>query len=87
MLFLKILGSIGHPLQHTEIKVVDADTQEVLAPGSKGIVKVRGPQVMRGYYKVSLSCRYSHAVMAGMPVLCVITLAVYNLGCILISAC
>uniref|UniRef100_A0A7C9AL00 Long-chain-fatty-acid--[acyl-carrier-protein] ligase n=3 Tax=Opuntia streptacantha TaxID=393608 RepID=A0A7C9AL00_OPUST len=46
-----ILGSIGHPLQHTEIKVVDADTQEVLAPGSKGIVKVRGPQVMRGYYK------------------------------------
>ncbi|KAJ8432721.1 hypothetical protein Cgig2_028637 [Carnegiea gigantea] len=46
-----ILGSVGYPLQHTEIKVVDADTQEVLAPGSKGIVKVRGPQVMRGYYK------------------------------------
>lgn len=46
-----ILGSVGYPLQHTEIKVVDADTQEVLAPGSEGIVKVRGPQVMRGYYK------------------------------------
>lgn len=46
-----ILGSVGHPARHTEIKVVDADTNEVLPPGSKGIIKARGPQVMRGYYK------------------------------------
>ncbi|KAJ8449679.1 hypothetical protein Cgig2_001335 [Carnegiea gigantea] len=46
-----VLGSVGHPLRHTEIKVVDADTAEILPPGSKGIVKVRGPQVMKGYYK------------------------------------
>ncbi|KAL3506492.1 hypothetical protein ACH5RR_031874 [Cinchona calisaya] len=46
-----VLGSVGHPLQHTEIKVVDAETDEVLPAGSNGIVKIRGPQVMKGYYK------------------------------------
>lgn len=46
-----VLGSIGHPIRHTEIKVVDAETDEVLPYSSKGIVKVRGPQVMKGYYK------------------------------------
>lgn len=50
--YLKVLGSIGHPLRHTEIKVFDAETDEVVPNGSKGIVKVRGPQVMKGYYKV-----------------------------------
>ncbi|EEF41754.1 long-chain-fatty-acid CoA ligase, putative [Ricinus communis] len=46
-----VLGSIGHPIRHTEFKVVDAETDEALPDGSKGIVKVRGPQVMKGYYK------------------------------------
>ncbi|XP_057498905.1 probable acyl-activating enzyme 16, chloroplastic isoform X1 [Actinidia eriantha] len=46
-----VLGSIGHPLRHTEIRVVDSETGEVLPPGSKGIVEVKGPQVMKGYYK------------------------------------
>ncbi|XP_052208189.1 probable acyl-activating enzyme 16, chloroplastic isoform X2 [Diospyros lotus] len=46
-----VLGSIGHPLRHTEIKIVDSETGEVLPPGSRGIVKVKGPQVMKGYYK------------------------------------
>ncbi|XP_057536585.1 probable acyl-activating enzyme 16, chloroplastic [Amaranthus tricolor] len=46
-----VLGSAGHPLKLTEIKIVDADTDDVLSPGSKGIVKVRGPQVMKGYFK------------------------------------
>ncbi|KAL4643903.1 hypothetical protein ACB092_02G124900 [Castanea dentata] len=48
---LKVLGSVGHPIQHTEFKIVDSETNEVVPPGSKGIVKVRGPQVMKGYYK------------------------------------
>ncbi|THG08881.1 hypothetical protein TEA_021713 [Camellia sinensis var. sinensis] len=47
----QVLGSIGRPLQHTEIRVVDSETGEVLPPGSKGIVEVKGPQVMKGYYK------------------------------------
>ncbi|CAI0447584.1 unnamed protein product [Linum tenue] len=46
-----VLGSIGHPIRHTEFKIVDAETDESLPPGTKGIVKVRGPQVMKGYYK------------------------------------
>ncbi|XP_074276221.1 putative acyl-activating enzyme 16, chloroplastic [Silene latifolia] len=46
-----VLGTVGHPLPHTEIKVVEADTNQVLPPGSKGIVKIRGPHVMKGYYK------------------------------------
>jgi long-chain acyl-CoA synthetase len=49
---LKVIGSVGYPLKHTEFKVVDSETGEVLPPGSKGILKVRGPQLMKGYYKV-----------------------------------
>ncbi|KAK2991611.1 hypothetical protein RJ640_014007 [Escallonia rubra] len=52
-----VLGSVGHPLRHTEFKVVDAESGEVLPPGSKGILKVRGPQVMRGYYKNLLAMK------------------------------
>ncbi|KAG9143001.1 hypothetical protein Leryth_006275 [Lithospermum erythrorhizon] len=48
-----VLGSIGPPLQQTEIKVVNSETGEDLPAGSKGIVKVRGPEVMKGYYKNS----------------------------------
>ncbi|KAL9237846.1 hypothetical protein vseg_012346 [Gypsophila vaccaria] len=46
-----VLGSVGHPLQLAEIKVVEADTNEDLPPGSKGIIKIRGPHVMKGYHK------------------------------------
>lgn len=46
-----VIGSVGHPIQHTEFKVVASETGEVLPPGSKGILKVRGPEVMKGYYK------------------------------------
>ncbi|XP_008222738.1 PREDICTED: probable acyl-activating enzyme 16, chloroplastic isoform X1 [Prunus mume] len=46
-----VLGSVGPPIRHTEFKVVESETGEVLLPGSTGIVKVRGPQVMKGYYK------------------------------------
>ncbi|XP_039122411.1 probable acyl-activating enzyme 16, chloroplastic isoform X2 [Dioscorea cayenensis subsp. rotundata] len=46
-----VLGTVGHPLNHTEIKIIDAENGEVLPDGLKGIVKVRGPQVMKGYFK------------------------------------
>ncbi|MFS7907754.1 putative long-chain-fatty-acid--[acyl-carrier-protein] ligase [Helianthus anomalus] len=46
-----VLGSVGPPIRHTEIKVVNEETGEDLPPGSKGIVKARGPQIMQGYYK------------------------------------
>ncbi|HKL59428.1 MAG TPA: AMP-binding protein [Sphaerochaeta sp.] len=38
------------PLIGTEVKIVDEQGKNA-APGSKGIVMVRGPQVMKGYYK------------------------------------
>ncbi|KAH0928843.1 hypothetical protein HID58_014570 [Brassica napus] len=46
-----VLGSAGYPMHGTEFKIVDPETNTVLRPGSKGIVKVRGPQIMKGYYK------------------------------------
>ncbi|XP_071720275.1 probable acyl-activating enzyme 16, chloroplastic [Rutidosis leptorrhynchoides] len=46
-----VLGSVGRPIPYTEIKVVNEETGEDLPPGSKGIIKVKGPQVMKGYYK------------------------------------
>nr|XP_043609773.1 probable acyl-activating enzyme 16, chloroplastic [Erigeron canadensis] len=46
-----VLGSVGHPIRHTEIKVVHDETGEDLPLGSKGIVKARGPMIMQGYYK------------------------------------
>ena len=49
---LKVLGTVGPPVKHTEIKVFDIETGDVLPYGSKGIVKIKGPQVMKGYYKV-----------------------------------
>lgn len=51
---MKVLGSAGYPMHGTEFKIVDPETNTVLPPGSKGIVKVRGPQIMKGYYKVSI---------------------------------
>ena len=48
----QVLGSVGISLPETEIKVVDPDSGEEVLPGVRGLVKVRGPQIMKGYYKV-----------------------------------
>lgn len=45
------LCSAGTPVRGTEIKIIDPETKEILPPFSKGLVVVRGPQVMKGYYK------------------------------------
>ncbi|CAI5503460.1 unnamed protein product [Closterium sp. Naga37s-1] len=45
------LGSIGSPVPGTEIKIVDLETGVGLPAGQRGLVKARGPQVMKGYYK------------------------------------
>jgi long-chain acyl-CoA synthetase len=41
----------GKPLPGTEIKIVDLDTRKPVAIGQKGLVLIRGPQVMQGYYR------------------------------------
>ena len=44
-------GSSGQPIPHTEIRIVDPDTRKPLSQGKRGLVLIRGPQVMQGYYK------------------------------------
>src|SRR5262245_9744782 len=44
-------GSIGMPIADTDARIVDLETGEDVAPGSPGELLVRGPQVMRGYWK------------------------------------
>ncbi len=43
--------SSGKPLPGTEIKIVDVETRQEVAIGQKGLVLIRGPQVMQGYYR------------------------------------
>jgi long-chain acyl-CoA synthetase len=43
------LGTIGQPVPETDIRLLDAEGQEV-APGEPGEIAVRGPQVMGGYW-------------------------------------
>jgi acyl-CoA synthetase (AMP-forming)/AMP-acid ligase II len=50
---VQVLGSIGDPIPDTEVKVVDSETGKAVAPGVKGLVKARGPQIMKGYFKAS----------------------------------
>jgi long-chain acyl-CoA synthetase len=42
-------GSVGPPVAGTETRIADVGTGAVAAPGDRGEVQVRGPQVMRRY--------------------------------------
>ncbi len=47
------VGTIGLPFPSTDSKIVDAETGERdLEPGEVGEVVVRGPQVMKGYWRM-----------------------------------
>lgn len=43
------LGSIGAPIENVEMKIVDADGNQ-LEPGELGEIAIRGPNVMLGYW-------------------------------------
>jgi long-chain acyl-CoA synthetase len=46
-----VLGTIGTPLASTELRVVDPESGEPLPTGATGVLQVRGPQVMEGYWR------------------------------------
>jgi len=43
-------GSSGPTIPGTEILIVDPETRQPLPAGQRGLVLIRGPQVMKGYY-------------------------------------
>ena len=48
---LSRLGTVGVPLPGTSLRVIDTETQKEVAPGCSGELCIKGPQVMRGYWK------------------------------------
>ncbi|MFE4107706.1 AMP-dependent synthetase/ligase [Almyronema epifaneia] len=44
-------GADGQPVPGTETRIVNPETRQDLAVGQQGLVLLRGPQVMQGYYK------------------------------------
>lgn len=47
------IGTIGLPFPSTEARIVDAETgEQSLEPGEVGELVVRGPQVMKGYWRM-----------------------------------
>jgi fatty-acyl-CoA synthase len=52
-----IAATVGRPFPLVEAKVVDIRTRKEQAPGHEGLVYIRGPYVMEGYYKKSKETR------------------------------
>ncbi|MFT6267661.1 MAG: long-chain acyl-CoA synthetase [Alphaproteobacteria bacterium] len=46
----EVIGSVGLPLEHTDIQLLDSNDQPV-ADGEEGQIAAKGPQVMRGYWQ------------------------------------
>ncbi|MBE9104970.1 AMP-binding protein, partial [Nostoc cf. edaphicum LEGE 07299] len=46
-----LIGASGLPLPATEAKIVDPETKAPLPTEKRGLVLLRGPQIMQGYYQ------------------------------------
>lgn len=46
-----VLGNVGRPIRELAAKVVDPATGREVPRGKKGVLLVKGPTVMRGYYE------------------------------------
>jgi len=45
------LGSVGPPIPNTEVKVICPESGKAMGANEKGEIWIRGPQVMKGYFK------------------------------------
>jgi len=45
------IGSVGLPLSGVEIRIVNSETEELLADGEIGDVQLRGPNIFKGYWQ------------------------------------
>ncbi|MFQ5439274.1 MAG: AMP-binding protein, partial [Paracoccaceae bacterium] len=45
-------GTVGFPLPLVELRVVDGATGEVVEPGERGMIEVRGPNLFSGYWQM-----------------------------------
>jgi len=46
-------GTVGFPLPGVDLRIVNADTGESLPQGEIGIIEVKGPNVFKGYWRMS----------------------------------
>ena len=46
-----VRGADGEPLPTTETRIVDPETRQDLAIGQRGLILLRGAQIMQGYYQ------------------------------------
>ncbi|MEM8756212.1 MAG: AMP-binding protein [Planctomycetota bacterium] len=49
--------SVGQPFPGVEQRVVDPETERELGPGEDGELRMRGPNLMRGYYRNPMATR------------------------------
>jgi long-chain acyl-CoA synthetase len=46
-----IRGADGQPLLDTEVRIIDLETRKPLGFNQQGLITIRGPQVMQGYFR------------------------------------
>ena len=46
-----VVGTIGPVLEEMEVKLLDPDSGKEVGPGKKGVIYLKGPNIMKGYYK------------------------------------
>jgi acyl-[acyl-carrier-protein]-phospholipid O-acyltransferase/long-chain-fatty-acid--[acyl-carrier-protein] ligase len=43
-------NTVGHPIPGVAVRIVDIDTNQTVPPGQRGLLMIKGPNVMSGYF-------------------------------------